>query len=203
MGTEIGRDLTNQEYLVLGLISVASQSGYTIINYFEDWVYRWSSSPGTIYPMLKRLEKLKIIAGELEMVHETRPRKIYTLTPLGEQLLDNWLREPPDMPPLYERREMALMKFLFMEGGLTPDEIIRWLDNYQAQLDLYDYGRRVFSEATIAAMDEYNLPSMHRQLVLEATVMEVNTLRTWIQMARARIEAAARRTGEQRTVDLE
>ncbi|NJR41633.1 MAG: cation:dicarboxylase symporter family transporter [Akkermansiaceae bacterium] len=61
------------------------------------------------------------------MIHETRPRKIYTLTPLGGKLLDEWLRESPEMPPLYERRELAMMKFLFMEGRLTHVEIIGWL----------------------------------------------------------------------------
>lgn len=195
MNEELKRDLTNQEFLVLGLISVAPQSGYTIINYFEDWVYRWSASPGSIYPMLKRLEKLRIIAGELEMIHETRPRKIYSLTPLGGKLLDEWLREPPEMPPLYERREIAMLKFLFMEGRLTHEEVIHWLDSYQQNLDMYDYGRRVFSEKTLAAMSEYNIPSIHRQLVLESTIMEISALRTWIQMARARLEMR-RATGE-------
>lgn len=203
MGTEIGRDLTNQEYLVLALLGGAPRSGYTIISYLQDRTYSWSSSPGTIYPMLKRLEKLKIIAGELEMVHETRPRKIYTLTPLGKELLDNWLREPPEMPPLYEKREMALIKFLFMKGRLSNEGIIKWLDDYRERLDMYDYGRRVFSDATIKVMDEFDLSSIHEQLVLEATIMEVNAHRAWIEMARARIEAAGRATGEHRSVNSE
>jgi DNA-binding PadR family transcriptional regulator len=196
MSDEIEFDLSNQEYLVMGLIGMAPQSGYTIINYFEDDVYRWSASPGSVYPMLKRLEKQKLVAGELEMVHETRPRKIYTLTPLGERVLDSWLRQPPDMPPLHENREMALLKFLFMEKRLPLEEIVYWLKNYQDSLDMYDYGRRLFNTQSLKALEEYNLSIVHLQLVLEATIMEVNTVRTWIQMALARLEAEARRNGE-------
>src|SRR5574341_75998 len=94
------RELSTLEYVVLGLISMEAQSGYTIINYFEDGAYSWSASPGSVYPLLKRLEKGGIIAGELDMTLETRPRKMYVLTPFGEELLDEWLRIPPEPAPI-------------------------------------------------------------------------------------------------------
>src|SRR5262245_34359669 len=93
------RGLTALEYVVLGLVGMEPQSGYSIVNYFEEGMYSWSASPGSIYPMLKRLEQQGIIDGELIMEHETRPRKIYRLSALGESLLDDWLREVPKMRP--------------------------------------------------------------------------------------------------------
>jgi DNA-binding PadR family transcriptional regulator len=53
----IDRELTTLEYIVLGLISLQPQSGYDVVSYFESGAYSWSASPGSIYPMLKRLEK--------------------------------------------------------------------------------------------------------------------------------------------------
>ncbi|MEJ2364796.1 MAG: PAS domain S-box protein, partial [Deltaproteobacteria bacterium] len=41
----------------MGLISMEPQSGYSIISTFESGRYRWSGSPGSVYPILKRLEK--------------------------------------------------------------------------------------------------------------------------------------------------
>jgi DNA-binding PadR family transcriptional regulator len=196
MTKEIVRDLTHQEYVVLGLISIAPQSGYSIITYFEQGLYRWSASPGSIYPILKRLEKARLIGGELEMIHETRPRKIYTLTPGGGEVLDEWLRQPPEFPPLSERREITLLKFLFMEGRLKKDEILRWLDNYLESLRIYDYGRRLYHEGTLAALKELDQVSVHRQLVMEASLMELNAHRTWLELARTRIDAEIRHTGE-------
>jgi len=184
------RELTPLEYVVLGLLGVRPQSGYDIINYFSPaGTYSWSASPGSIYPVLKRLEKQGIIEGELEMERELRPRKVYRLSALGAELLDNWLREVPKILPLYEQRELALWRFQFMEGRLTRQEIVRWLDAYLDALRIYDAGRRFWSDATLAAMSEHGQESVHQQLILEATLMEVNTLRTWLEMARARLVA--------------
>jgi DNA-binding PadR family transcriptional regulator len=142
--------------------------------------------------MLKRLEKQGIIEGEVEAEHEMRPRKVYRLSPLGEELLDTWLRDVPNILPLYEQREMAMWRFQFMEGRLTTEEIIRWLDDYLDALRIYDVGRRYWSDATQAAMTEHGQESLHRQLILEATLMEINSLRTWLELARARVSAAGR-----------
>ncbi|PJF39573.1 MAG: PadR family transcriptional regulator [Chloroflexi bacterium] len=188
MAHQLSRDLTTLEYVVLGLIGIKPQSGYTIINFFEEGAFRWSASPGSIYPILKRLEKQDIIAGELEMIHETRPRKLYTLTSLGEALLDEWLKQPPAVMPLYEERDIALWKFLFAESRLTREEILHWLDAYQEQIEAYEVSRKIFQAATEAATEEFNLaPSIHSLLVTEAIIMEINTQRTWIQMARHRL----------------
>jgi DNA-binding PadR family transcriptional regulator len=193
------RELTSLEYVVLGLLTIQPQSGYDIINYFSPaGVHSWSASPGSIYPMLKRLEKQRIIEGELETERELRPRKIYHLSALGEQLLNDWLRDVPEILPLYEQREMAMWRFQFMEGRLTTPEIIRWLDDYLDALRIYDVGRRYWSDATREAMAEHGQESLHRQLILEGTLMEINSLRTWLEMARARI---IRTTGESKATE--
>lgn len=204
MAKDQSRDLTSLEYVVLGLLATQPQSGYDIINYFTPaGVHSWSASPGSIYPMLKRLEKQGIIEGELETEREMRPRKIYRLSSLGEELLDNWLREVPHILPLYEQREMAMWRFQFMEGRLTVQEVIHWLDAYLDTLRIYDVGRRYWSDATQAAMTEHGQESLHKQLILEATLMEINSLRTWLEMARARLAAVARATGEFKRLDEE
>jgi DNA-binding PadR family transcriptional regulator len=191
------RELTPLEYVVLGLIGHHPQSGYDIINYFSPaGVYSWSASPGSIYPILKRLEQQGIIDGKLEMEKEMRPRKIYSLSELGEEILDAWLREIPKPLPLYEQRELAIWRFQFMEGRLKLAEVIRWIDGYLEALRTYDYGRKIYHEGTLAAMKEYGQDTVHRQLLLEVALMEFNTMRTWLEMARARLTAIGRATGE-------
>jgi PadR family transcriptional regulator AphA len=193
MSDRLDRDLTTLEYVVLGLISTGPQSGYSIINTFESSVYRrWSASPGSIYPMLKRLEKADIIAGELEMVHETRPRKMYTLTPLGEELVDEWLIAPlSGYVDLVEERDITLLKFLFAENRLTREEILAWLDHFEDALTVYEKMYRIQRDPASEAW------STHQQLIIEATIMEMNMQRTWIQLARRRLQAQARQTGSE------
>ena len=76
MNDELSRELTILEYTILGLLSICPLTGYSVIGALEKGSYRLSTSTGSIYPALKRLERHNIIAGELEAVYETRPRKV-------------------------------------------------------------------------------------------------------------------------------
>ncbi|GEM_PF-454855 len=194
------RELTPLEYIVIGLISFRPQSGYGIMSFFADDSYGWTASPGTIYPILKRLEKQGIIEGDMELENESRPRKLYRLSPIGERLLDAWLREVPRVVPRYQEQELAMWRFQFMEGRLSKREIVQWLDNYLDALRIYDFGQRAFQSGVLEQMTELGQASLHRQLMMEATLMELNTLRTWLEMARARIIAQATATGEYQAV---
>jgi DNA-binding PadR family transcriptional regulator len=182
MGNELERELTTLEYIVLGLIGEGPQSGYSIISALEIGTHRWTASPGSIYPILKRLEKLGCIEGELEIIYETRPRKIYRLTALGEELLINWLRAPLPWNEVLDERDVVLIKFMFMEKHLAREQVLAWLDEYERLTESYDAPRRAFYEVLIRGS------SLHQQLIHEVTLMELNMQRTWIQVARRRLQ---------------
>ncbi len=190
------RDFTALEYVVLGLISMAPQSGYSIVSYFDEGMYSWSASPGSIYPMLKRLEKQGAIEGEMEISDESRPRKIYRLTAIGESALDEWLAEVPKMRPFYQEREMALLRFQFMQQRFSVQQTLKWINAYLDLVRMADAHRDSFARGMVDAMNESGTYDVYSQLVLEAVVMEHNTLRTWLEMARSRLEALAIQTGE-------
>jgi DNA-binding PadR family transcriptional regulator len=196
------RELTTLEYVVLGLISLQPQSGYSIINFFSPRaLYTWNVSPGTIYPILKRLEQQGIIDGQLEMEHETRQRKTYTLSTSGEALLNEWLRQPPEIHPYYEQREIAMWRFMFMEDRLPKADVVAWLDACLDRLRIFDAGQRFWRDGAVAQMNQMENPSIHRQLIMEGSLMEINTYRTWLEMARSRLTALAIQTGEFRAAD--
>lgn len=181
------RELTTLEHIVLGLIAREPQSGYSIISLLETGSHRWSASPGAIYPILKRLEKQKCITGELELVYETRPRKMYTLTAHGAVLLDQWLRAPLSWTEIMDERDVVMIKFLFMEQRLPRETVITWLDDYEAMTNEYDPGQRTFLSPAEEPL------TLHQELIHEATMMELNMLRTWIQMARRRLHSERQR----------
>src|SRR5512139_2925387 len=161
MSNESTKTLTTLEYVILGLIGTEPQSGYSLITTFESGIFRWSASPGSIYPTLKRLEQAGIIAGRLEMTYETRPRKMYTLTPGGESLLDEWLRAPLSRNEVGEMRDIDLLKFLFAEKRLTREETLTWLDDYAKGTEEYK---------TLLSMFRQTVPgglSAHQELLRE------------------------------------
>ena len=177
------RNLTDLEYAVLGLMSVEPQSGYSIISNFEVTPsFRWSASPGSIYPMLKRLEKASYISGELDMAHETRPRKLYTLTSKGEAALDAWINADVSNQDIAEGRDVMMVKFLFAETRLAHDDILAWLERYEEAIAHYE---QMFRLQRAPGMAEW---SLHQLLLLEMSIMEISMIRNWIQMARHRLE---------------
>ncbi len=182
MADEQDRELTTLEYVVLGLISTGPQSGYSIISTFETEVYRrWSASPGSVYPMLKRLERRGVIAGELEVVYETRPRKMYRLTPAGERLVDAWLKAPLGKPDVTEERDITMLKFLFAENRLSREEILVWLDDYEGAARAYEVMFRTQRDP------EWSDWSLHQRLIVEGMLMEIDMQLKWIQTARHRL----------------
>lgn len=181
------RELSTQEYVILGLISTGPQSGYSIISTLEVGVYRWSASPGSIYPILKRLERDGIIAGELEMVHETRPRKVYSLTPFGETILDTWIKARLTLRELYQERDTVMLKFMFAEYRLTRDEILAWLDQYEQDTETFTVTRLPFNTRLAKQA------SIHVQLLLEEVTMELQMQKNWIQLARQRFTESDQR----------
>lgn len=183
------RDLTTLEYIVLGLVSLEPQSGYSISSFFDDGAYSWSASPGSVYPMLKRLEKQGVIEGELEMQYETRPRKMYSLTQEGGRLLDGWLQEVPKMRPFHQEREIAQLRFQFMEKRLSHEAIMRWV---MAYLDAVRYAstvEQIYMEPIRKAMEEDRTHySLHSELLMQAYIMEINALRTWLELVKTRLQ---------------
>jgi len=73
------------DLIVLGLLKNKSMHGYGIIQSIRKnfGVY---FGPSTVYPYLKDLEKKGQIKSQWDMNHE-RPRKVYALTPKGDDFL--------------------------------------------------------------------------------------------------------------------
>lgn len=177
------RELTTLEYTILGLLGMNPQSGYSIINMFESGAYRWSASAGSIYPVLKRLEKQGILTSQLEMVHEARPRKLYALLPAGEKLLDDWLRQAPNLHDVIENFDIVLYKFVFAEYRLTRAEVLAWLDIYEAITRSSDALQRIINETN----RQTEGVSLHQQLAAESIALEVKARLAWIELVRQRL----------------
>lgn len=188
MSNETERELTTLEYLVLGLTAQEAQSGYSIITTFESDRYRWSASPGSVYPMLKRLENQGYLTSELESIYETRPRKMYSPTPLGLSVLDEWLRRSLTRGEVAVERDMVMLKFLFMEKRLSRREVLAWLKTYEQDTNDYEVMFKITSPTTRL---EAAVTSPHYQLIIEASLMEIEMQRAWIQLARRRLSEPA------------
>jgi DNA-binding PadR family transcriptional regulator len=92
------------EYLILAMVGGNINSGYAMrkeMNRMRGG--RWSAESGSVYRVLRRLEKDNLVHEARRVGVPNRERTEYELTPQGEALLHSWLTFPPD------RSEMAFL----------------------------------------------------------------------------------------------
>ena len=119
------------DFAILGLIQEEPLSGYRIRKTFETTALGvYSSSPGSIYPDLKRMEK----NGLLENVRIAGSKQLaYQIKTEGIEALKAWLQEPITQEDVAKRREILLLKFAFMEKQLSLKESQAFLHSFREQ----------------------------------------------------------------------
>ena len=129
--------------LLLGLLKLQEQHGYQLMDFVDRNLSRITSlKKATVYYELKRLEALGLVAMRQEQSGGHPPRRVYALTPAGEQTFLDLLREnlraaepatcgtdvslmfldwlePPEARELIEQKLAALRERLEMQRA-TP-----------------------------------------------------------------------------------
>lgn len=180
-------ELTNLEYALLGLIGMAPMSGYDVHKVFAGTpLAHFSSSPGAIYPALRRLARRGLLSTRLDTTTETRPRRIHALTPAGEQALEAWLRQPVTREELVRGAGAPVLRFAFAEGRITPEEVIAYLDSYRQTLEAY------LEELRAHARSMPTEAALHTRLALDHGIRGYRSDLEWVRAATAAISSAAR-----------
>jgi len=113
------------EYLILAMVGEGINSGYAMrkeMNKMRGG--RWSAESGSVYRVLRRLERDNLLCEARKVGVPNRERTEYDLSRTGEALLHSWLTFPPD------RGEMAflvdpLRTRCYFLHRLKPNERIR------------------------------------------------------------------------------
>jgi len=125
------------EYLILAMVGESVNSGYAMrkeMNRMRGG--RWSAESGSVYRVLRRLEKDGLVLEARKVGVPNWERTEYELTQTGESLLHSWLTFPPD------RSEMAFLVdplrtrcyFLFR---LKPAEQIRVVKSWLQESKIF------------------------------------------------------------------
>lgn len=107
------------ESIVLGFLRLLPCTGFDLRGVLRSTpLGHFSDSPGSIYPLLTRLERAGLIRGTVERRRALRPRKVYRLTPTGTAALREWLVAPIAPGLALRHPEIFGVRFAFMEDGL-------------------------------------------------------------------------------------
>ncbi len=74
---------------ILAVLERGESYGYDIVKKLEQWdVTFLAFEQGTVYPLLKRLEKRKLLTSDWRQMETDKPKKFYTITEEGRAALD-------------------------------------------------------------------------------------------------------------------
>lgn len=107
--------LSSLSLAILCLILKSPQSGYDLKKSFElTPMGHFSSSPGAIYPALKRMEKEGVIVGKVENSTSLRPSKLLSVTPMGIEFLKQYFQRPVEKNDIIFNMDQLMLRFAFM-----------------------------------------------------------------------------------------
>jgi PadR family transcriptional regulator PadR len=73
---------------ILALLSKRRAYGYEIVKELEDRTEFLSLEQGTVYPLLRRMEKRDLLTSECDHEDPAKPKKYYVLSDQGKSALD-------------------------------------------------------------------------------------------------------------------
>jgi PadR family transcriptional regulator AphA len=152
-------------YFILGLLTQRAMSGYDIKRFLESlgWLMG-SPSFGMIYPALHALLRDGLVTVEVMSRESKPPRKIYSITEDGEQVLREWLNQPT-------KANASLRSFIMrlsLASSFVPDRLAGYLKDRRDQVAAQhanlrkminemdqgvDHGQRLALDYSIAVAD--------------------------------------------------
>lgn len=126
------------KHVLLMVLKKQSATGYGIAKWFDGPLgYFWDTSHQRVYRALAKLHEDGWVSFEV-VPQDGRPdKKVYEITPLGEQVLDGWMRKPLPLPKV---NEPFLVKLFAADTDyLEPliDEANQRLEEHSALLEDY------------------------------------------------------------------
>ena len=166
--------LTPTARVILGMLKLGVLTGYDIKKAIDTSTrFFWGASFGQIYPELRRLRDEGLIKGE-DVPRGQVKRTVYSLTPAGEQALQDWLTDTESFT--FEMRDEGLLR-LFFGDALSPEEVVANLRAQQGFLELVLARLReieVDARTGFAAEDQ-----LHPYLALEYGIGLITWMRDW------------------------
>ncbi len=159
------------DYAILGLIQEKAQTGYQIRKIFaETAMGNYSSSPGTIYPALNRLQKM----GLIEKIKQKDSEKlIFQIKNSGIEILKSWLIKPLEKDDVDKKNHEILLKFAFMDNLVSQKQKIIFLESFKMLQTAYVNDLLAYFKDT-----SNNMP-LHGRLAFEYGIASSRTTLKW------------------------
>jgi DNA-binding PadR family transcriptional regulator len=131
-------ELSTLSFAILGLISQRPLTGYDIRKVFATTpMGHFSSSPGAIYPALRRIEKVRWVRSRAGEGKTHRQRMLYEITPRGLDTLKEHISRSVAREDIIRHLDDLMMRFAFMDGLMGREQTVQFLQDFASQIDGY------------------------------------------------------------------
>lgn len=170
--------LTSLGYAVLGLLRDEPRSGYAVRMAFETTpLGNYSSSPGSIYPALKGLEKAGLVEGRV-----AGRGKVFFLTLQGSAAFEAWVRQPIGGDEVAKRFQDVMLRFAFLHNHPDRSLTLDLLTSVEAATQAQSRNLEDF----LASAAGLAMPLQARLAVLQGA-MSVTSTMNWAKEARRQL----------------
>lgn len=182
---EAKENISQLGYSLLGLIAMQPSTGYELRKVFETTpMGRYSSSPGAIYPALKKLQAAGAVKTREIMGKTSRAASQLSITAKGTSTLEVWLRRIPTAEEVGRDLDGVLLRFSYLDILGDLDFSLRYLNALEALLEAH-----LRSVAKFRKGAEANMP-LHGDLAL---ALGESTLKAHLSWAKNAVRAIAAR----------
>jgi PadR family transcriptional regulator, regulatory protein AphA len=152
------------KYAILGILNTQPSSGYDIKKYFDQSIaYFWNENYGHIYPVLKKLEKEKLVSKTVNSEGKLS-KNIYSITEAGKREFKVWLSEPAEYQPI---RNEFLLKLVFSKD-IPANEMIKKIEEERTK------ALKILSE----------IKGIEKKISTDSRFKKSRTLQSWLLSAR-------------------
>lgn len=174
-------------FALLGLIHQEPQSGYDLRKVFAATpMGHYSSSPGAIYPALRRLEEQGLITGRIDRAKSLRPKQVFRPSTKGTRALTEWLKQPVTGDDVIWKLDELMLRFAFHSILESDPATIEFLTGFVSEVDAYT---RELERQSKSMPDE---ATRHGKLALEAGIESYRAHARWARKALKHFEASPR-----------
>ena len=172
------KNLTSLDYAILGILRMNSLTGYEIRKIIDQKTFgNFSSSPGSIYPALKRLQQLELIYQIVRPKFTTSSKKVFCIQSNGIMKLEEWLKKPIHSDDLDKDLQEIILRFAFMNYLRNTDHTIQFLESFIIEIN--SYLKKLQEDLKMKYFDL----SVNRKLVIENRIDISKTHLQWAQKA--------------------
>jgi len=162
----------NLRHFILGLLSRQPMSGYDIKRFLKslNWLIG-NPSFGSLYPALHALLRDDLVTVETHSRENKPPRKIYSITEAGKEVLKKWIEQPvkPGAP-----LKVFMMRLILADNYSTAG-LIAHLEQRRVQVAAHQDA----IQQMLLAPDEKVNPEQH--LALDYGLALANAELAWLE----------------------